>query len=168
MTITELVDHVQSHGAMIEVVGGKLAVDMPDNFPESLLDLLRQHKKEVMDHFRGRSAGTRYNQIFSGGGPGNSELAEIQTRVLREGHVLCWSEVVKDYIAFCADDTVLSKIPSDFVPYFLHELSLLFPDNGTQLSVNTLKRVHAAKTTGAEVKDKYDEESTESRAQRRE
>ena len=81
---------------------------------------------------------------------------------------MCWSEVVKDYIAFCADDTVLSKIPSDFVPYFLHELSLLFPDNGTQLSVNTLKRVHAAKTTGAEVKDKYDEESTESRAQRRE
>lgn len=72
-----------------------------------------------------------------------------------EGVVLCWSEVLEDYIAFQCDDVDPTKIPSGFVPYSIAELWHLFGPNKPDLSDATIRKLHQAKITDAIIVDSY-------------
>lgn len=46
----ELLREVETHGGTVEVVGSQLALDSPIDFPEPLVEELRQRKPEVIAH----------------------------------------------------------------------------------------------------------------------
>ena len=80
-------------------------------------------------------------------------MAEIVRRVEEEGFVLLWSEVLKDLVAFYRPGADQSKIPPGFVPYSCAELFKLFRPGQPDPSDAALRRIHAAKKTGAGVTD---------------
>ncbi len=87
--------------------------------------------------------------MYSGDGPADDELAEIERRANEAGYVLCWSEALEDFIAFHREDIDSTTIPPGFVAYSLTELTHLFREDGQPLSVNALLLVHQAKKFGA-------------------
>jgi hypothetical protein len=52
MNVHQLLSEVESHGATIQVEGDMLALDLPNDFPENLIERLRQRKAEVLEHLR--------------------------------------------------------------------------------------------------------------------
>ena len=89
--------------------------------------------------------------MYSGDGPEENELPEIERRANEAGYVLCWSDVLEDFIAFHREDVNPATIPPGFVAYSLTELTHLFQEDGEPLSVNALRLVHLPKKYGARV-----------------
>jgi hypothetical protein len=58
MMAHELVRQVQGHGAAIWANGDKLELELPDNFPDVLMDALRQHKTAVLDYLSHQNLGS--------------------------------------------------------------------------------------------------------------
>ena len=52
MSATDLLKEVESYGASVEARCEQLVVDMPVDFPEALIERLRRHKLEVIEHIR--------------------------------------------------------------------------------------------------------------------
>lgn len=142
---------------------GNLYLAPASRIPPDLLVLVRQHKRALRALLRGEGVEPQgqYRQVYSGDGPGAGELAEMENRVKREGYVLCWSEVVQDFVAFHRDDVEPGIIPVDFVPYSLIELTHLFREDGVPLSVNALRLAHEAKKAGARVTGNYPDRNQE-------
>ena len=49
MSVVELLEEVESRGASVEAVDGQLAVDLPEDFPDHLVERLRQQKTKVIE-----------------------------------------------------------------------------------------------------------------------
>lgn len=56
MTVIDLLKEVRACGGTIWVAGDRLELEVPEGFPDVLLDSLRQHKGEVLTHL-GRRTG---------------------------------------------------------------------------------------------------------------
>ena len=56
-----------------------------------------------------------------------------------------------DFVAFHRDDVHPDKVPVGFVSYSDRELRELFGNDKPDLSLTALRRIHAAKKTGAMV-----------------
>ena len=98
---SELVTKVRELGATVEVTSDRLKLRGPRPLPDDLVAELRDNKPAIMRHL-GQQAieplQRRYQQVFSGDGPGDAELTEIMRRVYEEGYVLCWSEDRKSVV----------------------------------------------------------------------
>ena len=154
--VADLVTRAQDLGARFEVTAETVKLRAPRPLPEGLVADLRQHKPEVIEYLSQqdkKSPQSRYQQVFSGDGPGDAELAKLMQRVQQEGYVLCWSEVLDDYVAFHRDDVDPSTIPVGFVPYSEGELVQLFREDEPDFSLPALRLIHSAKKTGARVTD---------------
>lgn len=90
----------------------------------------------------------RYRLKYPEGQASQQELAEIETRVNKEGFVLLWSHALRDFVAFYQDEETRSKIPPGFVPYSKAELWELFGEGKRQPSQQTLRLIHEAKKLG--------------------
>ena len=95
----------------------------------------------------------RYRLRYPEGQASQQELAEIETRVRKEGFVLLWGHVLEDFVAFYRDEEARSKIPPGFVPYSEAELWELFGEGKSQPSQQTLRLIHEAKKQGGRVVD---------------
>ena len=149
--VADLVTTAHELGATFEVTPERVTLRAPRRLPEGLVADLRQHKPEVIEYLSQQDKKTqrRYQQLYSGDGPGDAELADLELRVHEEGYVLCWSEVLDDYVAFHRDDVDPSTIPVGFVPYSEAELLQLFREGEPDFSWAGLRLVHQAKKTGA-------------------
>jgi hypothetical protein len=128
-----------------------LALDIPEDFPEDLIERLGQAKAEVMEHLRREGMARRYRQVFPGKYIRDAEIAEIDRQVHSYGVCLTWCEVVDDFVAFCRSEDDRGRVPQDFVAYSLSELVHLFVEDGGPVAADTLRRIHAAKRAGAVV-----------------
>ncbi len=52
MTAAQVLSRAREAGVRIEPRGGKLCLRAPEKPPDELLDLLRQHKPEILAHLR--------------------------------------------------------------------------------------------------------------------
>ena len=52
MSLAELLNEVQTHGGSVDVSGRELALDAPENFPDDLIEQLRQRKSELLYYVR--------------------------------------------------------------------------------------------------------------------
>jgi hypothetical protein len=89
----------------------------------------------------------RYRLKYPEGQASRQELAEIETRVHKEGFVLLWSTLLQDLVSFYRDEADKANIPPGFVPYSLQELTELFGSKKRH-SLDKLRLVHEAKKTG--------------------
>lgn len=160
-TAVDLLRCVYSSGGKVRVDGDILRLDVPEDFPDPLIEQLRQHKLEILELLREKERQQiqeTYQQAYSGNGLCDSEIVEIERRVDESGYVLCWAESFNDYVAFYRDDVDPTDIPPGFVPYSDSEFRLLFGP-GPDLSPRTLNLIHAAKKTGAQVTDVYPDDA---------
>ena len=151
---TELVQLTRALGARLWVEGGRLELDAPADFPSGLIQLLRQHKGEVLAYLcqhsdKQQSYRLKYPRLEQ---PDDPELAEIVGCVNQQGYVLLWSTVLGDLIAFYKIGTNLAEIPPGFVPYSDRELQVLFVDGGL-LPVESLRLIHEVKKFGGQIAD---------------
>ena len=151
MNALELLSDVESHGATVQVEGDMLALDMPIDFPENLVEGLRECKVEVLRHLRLRDTAFRYRRERPCHRQDESELVEIVRRVWDEGVCLVWARALGDFVAFYRSEADLPKIPPGFVPYSDAELLHLFGQGQPVVSLSTLRLIHAAKKTGARI-----------------
>jgi hypothetical protein len=115
--------------------------------PAELIAALHQHKPQVRAVL-GKGA---YDPAYPRAAERHEELTDLGRRVEEEGYVLLWSEVLKDLVAFYHSETDRAKIPPFFVPYSDAELLKLFAPLQEDISLNTLRMIHAAKKTGARI-----------------
>ena len=154
MSAVELLEELQSCGVSVSLDQDELVLRPGSQVPPDLIPILKQSKPEIVEHLRQwdkERQQQRYQQVYSGDGPGEDELAELERRVNEGGYVLCWSEVLEDFIAFHREDVNPANISPGFVAYSLTELTHLFREDGEPLSVNALRLVHQAKKYGARV-----------------
>lgn len=121
--------------------------------PQALADEIRQNKSYLLAYLRGHSQGQVHDEA------GQEELLEIELQVQLEGHVLLWSTVLEDFVAFYRTADDVSKIPPGFVSYSTSELWKLFGERNDSMSAKTLKRINEAKKAGAVVVDVREEHS---------
>ena len=138
MNVRELIREVQACGASVEVVGDMLALDMPEDFPEDLIERLGQAKAEVIEHLRREGMARRYRQVFPDKHVRDAEIAEIERQVHSYGVCLTWCEVLDDFVAFCQSEDDRGRVPQDFVAYLLSELDHLFAEDGESVGADTL------------------------------
>lgn len=154
MGAVELLEELQSCGVAVFLDQDELVLRPGSQVPPDLIPILKQSKREIVEHLRQWDKERQqqpYQQAYSGDGPSEDELAEIEGRVNEAGYVLCWSEVLEDFIAFHREDVDPATIPPGFVAYSLTELTYLFREDREPLSVNALRLVHQAKKHGARV-----------------
>jgi hypothetical protein len=158
----EVLTTLKGLGVRAWAEGEKLVVEPGSRVPAALVPEIRRHKAEILVLLAGKAEGEhrqcRYRQVYPGPGPGEGELAEMERRVNREGSVLCWAEILDDFVAFHRDDVDPASLPPDFVPYSLEELTHLFREDGEPLSINALRLVHQAKKMGGRVTGDYSDQ----------
>ena len=162
MGAVELLEELQSCGVAVFLDQDELVLRPGSQVPPDLIPILKQSKPEIVEHLRRwdkERQQQRYQQVYSGDGPNEGELAEIERRVNEAGYVLCWSEVLEDFISIHREDVNPATISPGFVQYSLTELTHLFRVDGEPLSVNALRLVHAAKKSGARIAGNYPEET---------
>ena len=149
-SVPDLVASAESLGATFEVTGDAVTVEAPVPLPDDLLAELRLRKPQVIQHIHQQAErdherpDRRYRWRYSGLGPDEGELADIGRRVQATGACLTWCEALGDFVAFVRDDIDRDTLPPGFVVYAEAELPHL-----SGLSVEGLRRIHAAKKTGA-------------------
>lgn len=149
-----LLEKLNTLGVSIVLEGNELVFRPGNKLPTDLIPELKTHKPEIVERLRQQAKDNlsrRYQQTFQGEGLINEELAELARRVEVEGVVLVHSGLLDDFIAFHRDDVDPATIPAGFVPYSEHELQELFGPDKPDISPDTLKRIHAAKKTGANI-----------------
>ena len=67
---------------------------------------------------------------------------EIVRQFNKNGYVLLWSDVLKDYVAYYSTDEDLKKVPPCFIPYSYEELVQI---NNNELSEHSLRMIHTVK-----------------------
>jgi len=145
MTGTEVLERLEVLGVKLEVVGDKVRLIPGSLVPPDILEELRQHKSEIIEHLTSK----RYPLKYPDAPADDKELTEIENRVLTKGYVLLWSNTLNDFVAFYKTEADREKIPPGFVPYSDKELF------GKNLSPckHTLRLIHEAKKLGGCVVD---------------
>ena len=154
MSVAALLTEVEFWGAIVAVADDRLVLDVPEDFPDDLVQCLQKQKRDVMDSVRSSSIvwlKQRYRRNYPGNGTGTREMAEIEHVVGEEGISLTWSDVLQDFVAFCRSEEDREKIPPGFVPYSDAELFHLFGPAQPEISTSMLRLMHAAKKAGARI-----------------
>ena len=149
MDSVSILDELHNLGVAVTLDGDDLLLIPASNVPDSLVPELKAHKPEIIRLIKDR----QYAQVYPGEELGDEELQEIVRRVTTAGYVLVYCEILDDLVAFYDTEADRAKIPPGFVPYSDAELQHLFGDDKPDMSVNDLKRIHAAKKAGANVVD---------------
>ena len=143
---TDIVDRIHRIGAAFELTQTGFRVrSAPGSMSAELISDLHQHKPQV----RAVLAKDVYSADYPDRGSRQEELAELVRRIGTEGYVLLWSEELEDMVAFYRNEADREKIPAGFVPYSDVELLKLFAPGQEDISISTLRLLHAAKKTGA-------------------
>jgi len=148
MTGTEVLERLEVLGVKLEVVGDKVRLIPGSLVPPDILEELRQHKSEIIEHLTSK----RYPLKYPDAPADDKELTEIENRVLTKGYVLLWSNTLNDFVAFYKTEADREKIPPGFVPYSDKELFELFGKNSSPRK-HTLRLIHEAKKLGGCVVD---------------
>ena len=154
MSLADLLAEVEAWGGILDIDHGKLILDVPDEFPDAMVDNLREQKDEI----RAELAKRRYRPDFPHPAQRDDEMMELERRVEEEGYVLLWCEVLRDLVAFHRNDVDPATIPAGFVPYSDDELRHLFGEDGAQPSPDELRLIHAAKQAGVVITDSTQDE----------
>ena len=148
MTGTEVLERLEVLGVKLEVVGDKVRLFPGSLVPPDILEELRQHKSEIIEHLTGK----RYPLKYPDAPADDQELTEIENRVVTRGYVLLWSNTLNDSVAFYKTEADREKIPPGFVPYSDKELFELFGKSSSPRK-HTLRLIHEAKKLGGCVVD---------------
>ena len=133
MRAETIVLQAEELGISLAAVGDRIQYSPKEAAPDEFLDVLRQHKQEVLRYLTDQEKRRR-------------ELTEIHWRVDEGGYTLCWSNTLNDLVAFHSDNYDASMIPPGFVRYTISELRELF--SGAE-SEPTLRRTHLARKAAA-------------------
>ena len=150
MNANSVIERANELDVVLTVSGDRIQCRPGSLVPPDFVEMLQQNKSEVI---RILSKQHRYQQLYSGDGPGDPELARLVAQVQDKGCVLCWSKVLDDYVAFHRDDVDTGTIPVGFVPYSERELVQLFREGEPEFSVEALRLIHSVKKSGARVTD---------------
>lgn len=120
---------------------------------QALADEIRLNKADLLDYLRWQSHKQEQYEA------GLDELQEVERRVQNDGYVLLWSTALEDFLAFHDSTQDLQQIPPGFVPYSIQELWKLFGNGNDYMSATALRRIHAAKRSGANVVDAREDHS---------
>ena len=154
MSVADLLTEVQALGGILVIDHGRLIADVPDGFPDAIVQDLREHRAEIQAELAKR----RYRLVYPHPDQREDELRELMRRVGEEGYVLLWCTALDDLVAFHRSDVDPSKIPAGFVPYSDEELWHLFSEGGAQPSAHALRLIHAAKQAGAVITSSGEDE----------
>ncbi len=124
--------HLAQLDVSVRAEMGQVVLDPGDRVPAELLEQIRLHKADLLDRLTD-----------------DSELVEIAQQVRQRGHVLMWSNVLQDLVAFAQTESDGENVPPSFTVYTVDELSTLFLDH--DLTGKTLRLVHRAKQLGGRV-----------------
>ena len=176
-TALEIVSRARALDARLVLQGDNLELDIPIDFPEEIIDLLRVNKPQVLDYLRSEDTETTSFtgscqpcwcpeyvirvHVSCAGCRGSvcstcvgcmrlrRELSEIVRRVDEEGVVLVSSTILEDdMVAFVRSDHDLEKVPPGFTPYTVEELGHLFSQGKDAPSPIQLRLSHEAKKMG--------------------
>ena len=150
MAAIELLEQLGARGVSVSLDRDELVLRPGSKVPPELLAEVREHKSELITRLR-RQKERHYRQKYPDEPLGPQELQEIVQRVEAKGYVLCWCEVVEDFVAFYREVKDRESIPPGFVPYSMEELSKLFAEGDKALSQNALRLIHEAKKPGGRV-----------------
>lgn len=157
MTGAEVLEFLDGLGVMLEISGDKLLLIPGSLVPPDVVEELRQHKSEVINILKAQGSiestnlPRNYRFKYPDAHITDQELSEIESRVLTEGYVLLWSNVLQDLIAFYKHEDDKKRIPSGFVPYSDDELWELFRPAESPRHKQKLRLIHEAKKGGAKV-----------------
>ena len=112
---------------------GEIVLNPGDRVPGDLREEIKLHKADLLGRLTD-----------------DSELIEIVRQVRQQGHVLLWSSVLQDLVAFAQTDADRENVPSSFTVYTVAELVEVFGD-GTP-SPGSLKLIHEAKKRGGRIR----------------
>ena len=147
---SEIVDRVRQQGGGFELTSTGFKVrSARGSIPPGLISDLRRYKPQVRELL---AAKRNYQSVYPPD-QRQEELEELVRRIEREGYVLVWSNLLEDLLAFHRDDVSPAIIPADFVLYTDRELRHLFGEGKPEPSDETLRLIHQAKKTGAQVRD---------------
>ena len=111
---------------------GQVVLKPGDRVPAELREQIRLHKADLLDQLTD-----------------DSELVEIVRQVREQRHVLLWSSVLQDLVAFVQTEADRENVPPSFTIYTVAELIEVFGD-GTP-SPGSLKLIHEAKKRGGRI-----------------
>ena len=151
----ELVRLTAAFNARLWMENDRLELDVPADFPTGLVQLLREHKAEVLDYLsqHPQPSGQRWRIKFSESQySDDAEIEDIRQSIHQRGVVLVWSTALDDLVAFHRPEFDLHDIPPGFVPYSTRELAVLFGQHGVPSHEN-LKLIHEAKKYGVRIID---------------
>jgi hypothetical protein len=143
-------------GIEASVKGDKVRLVPGSLVPADLREGVRVNKAAIMGLLHERNAKSvrpRYRQAYAGDTAGDDELWEIELQVHEKGICLCYSHVLKDFIAFCRDDEAAREVPPGFVPWSAAEMNALFEDAQDAVSLSALGLIHEVKKAGGRIVD---------------
>jgi hypothetical protein len=138
MTTEFIIEQLDDLGISIASNGKELSLKPGSRVPKQLLDRIRMHKSDLLNHLPIRL-------------PLDSELSEIVRHVRENGYALLWSNVLQDTVAFTESFQDANQVPVPFIIYTLDELVEVFGSETP--SVGSLRRIHLAKKHGGRIID---------------
>ena len=84
-TAPDVVQQARSLDARLFLLGDKLELDVPDDFPEEVVDLLRVHKSQVVDYLRNEAGGIGLAGLLSRLRNGSIWLQETHEHLVATG-----------------------------------------------------------------------------------
>lgn len=93
MTATDLLRQVQAHGGAIWPDGNRLELEVPEGFPDDVIEALKQRKDEILTHLRGSGLMKLPFPIGYTGLP----LGQVEAAIAWLDKVGCKDEVLRKY-----------------------------------------------------------------------
>ena len=124
--------HLSELDISVRADKGQIVLNPGDRVPVGLREEIKLHKADLLDQLTD-----------------DSELIEIVRQVRQQGHVLLWSNVLQDLVAFAQTDADRDNVPPGFTTYTVAELMEVFGD-GTP-SPSSLKLIHETKKHGGRI-----------------
>lgn len=146
MTAVDALRQAEAHGVRVWAVGDRLRY-MPKDAPRDLVDILRQHKPELLALLN-KPFDSAQDKPAVVDAPTEWHAQEIERRVEAEGVCVFWADVLGALVAFVQDEAHLARVPAGVVAFTSAELANLFPDHGECVAASTLRLLYEAKRLG--------------------
>ena len=144
-SVDVLVHRLRDKGIELAVQGDSIRYRPSNALSETDREALRRNKGAIL--------AVLYRERFAVGvlkamEPSDPRILNLEAEVEAMGHVLIWSNVLEDLIAFCWTPEDAERVPRGVVAYTADELAMLFPQEAGGPGDNGLKLIHRAKQLG--------------------
>ena len=148
-----LIETLRLRGVEVELRDGQVSVRPSNLIPAELIPALQRNRAALLAFLlREREWG----KTFAAHGVTEEQAASLVGRIVSEGCVPVWSDILGDLVYFCRDEQAAQRAPRGVPAYTMEEIGLLYGDPVWRPSESGMRLINTAKLMGGRIVDVTD------------